>query len=276
MRRLLALAALLLVLSPGSSRAGIFDPKGKPIDDFLIELEGRYWFGKLSGEISADTEDIDGTGIDFSDELDIETPVKPMIELAARLRLKAFIIRGSYFQSGFAEKTRLERTVTFEGLTFSVGTEVKSRATVHFGGLDAMALLLDTGSASTFGLRVGAGIGGRYLGFKGAISSTATGLSESTKGGGVIPVIAIGASVGLFNIISINVDAAAMKIPGVDYLKVEGTFVDATAAVRVYLHHLVYVTGGYRFLMLKASFHDKEVNLDTKLQGFFVGVGVSF
>ncbi len=276
MRRILACAALVLALTPRASQAGLLDPKGKPIDDFFIEVEGRYWFGKLSGDIEADAGSIDGTGIDLAKDLDIDKPVKPMIEGAARLRLKKILVRGSYFQTGFSEKTRLDETIKFEDLKVTAGREIKARAHFDFIGLDATALLVDSGSAAKFGLRVGAGIGARYLHFKSAITDTATGLSARATGGGIVPVIAVNASLGLFNLLSINVDAAAMKVPKVDYLKFEGTLVDASAEVRVYLHHFVYVHGGYRFLMLKASFHDKDVELSSKLTGLYFGIGVSF
>ncbi|MCE9582630.1 MAG: hypothetical protein K8T20_09075 [Planctomycetes bacterium] len=277
MKRILALPALLLALSAAiPAHAGLLDPKGKSFDDFTIELEGRYWFGALKGDLSADTGDVTGTGIDFPGNLGLNSPSQPMIEGVARLKVSKFMIRASYFQASFSKSTRLDETITFQGVDYTVGTDIKSRATIRVGALDIMALLLDAGHADKIGLRVGIGIGGRYLGFYGSIRETFSGQAESASGTGIIPVISATASLGFLNIFSINLDVAGMKVPKNQYLQVRGTFIDAAAEIRIYLAKFVYVAGGYRFLMLKALYHDGDVELDSRLTGFYVGAGISF
>ena len=59
--------------------------------------------------------------------------------------------------------------------------------------------------------------------------------------------------------------------------KISGLYVDAAVEVRIYLHHLVYVAGGYRFVLFKVTYDkSSNVELDSKLKGFFVGLGISF
>jgi len=255
---------------------GLLDPSDKTIDDYTIELTGRYWFATLSGEIQADTSALSGSKIDFPDELDFEEPADPLIEGVARLRLKKILVRAAYFQVTFDETKRLEKTIRFKDVVFTVGTNVDAQATVRFGGLDACFLLVDEGSSKEIGLEVAIGIGGRYLGLEASIQNALTGVDEDVSKSGIIPVVSAIASVSFLNCFKIEVEAAGMRIGG--FLpKIEGTFIDAAVEARVYLASFIYVAGGYRFILLNAKWDSSaELELEAKLKGFFVGVGLTF
>ncbi|MEK7467525.1 MAG: hypothetical protein AAB074_08950 [Planctomycetota bacterium] len=266
----------LLALASSSFAGGLLDPSDKAIDEFTIDVEGRYWFATLSGEIKADTSIFTGSHIDLVDELDFEEPVDPLIEGVLRARMKKIQIRAAYFQVSWDETTRLEKTIRFKDLVFSASTIVEANATVRFGALDAMFLIVDTGNSKEIGLEIGIGIGGRYLSFEGAIENALTGVDESISRTGIVPVVSVFASVAFLNCFRIDVEASGMKIPGF-FPKIEGTFLDASIEARVYLVSFLYIAGGYRFILLDVEWDaSADVEFETRLQGFFVGAGITF
>ncbi|KAF0243198.1 MAG: hypothetical protein FD180_3533 [Planctomycetota bacterium] len=275
MNRVALLIALAVCVLPCQA-GGLLDPSDKTIDDYTLEVEGRYWFATLSGEIQADTSLLSGSKIDFPDELDFEEPADPLIEGVAYLRLKKIQVRAAYFQVTFDESKRLEKTIRFKDLVFTAGTTVDAQATVRFGALDAGFLIVDAGSSKEIGLEVAIGIGGRYLGLEAAIQNALTGIDEDVSKTGLIPVVSASASVAFLNCFKINVEAAGMHIGGF-FPKIQGTFIDAAIEARVYLASFIYVAGGYRFILLDARWDSSaELKLEAKLQGWFVGVGLTF
>ncbi|MEK7468991.1 MAG: hypothetical protein AAB074_16580 [Planctomycetota bacterium] len=272
------LAVLLLLGSSISSctAGGLLDLDGKAIDDFVIDVEGRYWFGTLSGDLSVDSENADGTTADFHGDLNLDQPEQPLIEGVARLRLWRVQVRGSWFQAHFEDVRRVESSITFLGFTFVTGRDVEAEATIRVGALDANFLIIDAGSADKVGFELGAGVGGRFLGFEGSLRDRGTGREESVDERAGIPVVSACASLGFLNVFRIDAEVAGMYLPA-SYPRLHGKFIDASIEARVYLHHFVYLAGGYRIVLLKGRYDsDEDVDLEARLQGFFAGIGVSF
>jgi hypothetical protein len=269
------LFALFVLCSPAFA-GGLLDQNDKAIDDFTLDLEGRYWFAQLSGEVKADTSSRKGTHIDFPDELGIEKPAGPLFEFLGRARLKKIQFRAAYFQAKFEETKRLEKTIRFKDLTFNVNTKVDAEAKFRFAAIDAEFLLVDAGSSKEIGFELAIGIGGRYLRFDGRIENDLTGVDEDVSRTGLLPVVSAFASVSFLNCFRIDAEASAMHIGGF-FPKISGTFIDASIEARVYLISFVYIAGGYRFIMAEAKWDSSaKLELETRLQGFYVGVGVCF
>lgn len=276
MRFAIPFALLVLSLLPAPAAAGLLDPKGPPIDEYTIDLQGRYWFGQISGEVDADTRSIPGTDVDFEDNLGFERPTDPLIEGVLHAKLWKVLIRAAYTQVRFEEDVRLEESIRYKGLTFTVGDDIEAEALIRFAGLDVNALLVDVGNAQTIGLEVGVGIGLRYLSFYGSIEESLGGLRASTSRHGVFPVVSACATVSFLNIFQIGIEAGGMKVPSF-FWRIEGTFLDAAVEARAYLFKYVYVCGGYRYILLKSEWDfGADIEIAGRLQGFYVGVGVSF
>lgn len=266
----------LLVLACPAFAGGLLDQNDTVIDEFTIDLEGRYWLATLSGDVKADTKSITGSHIDFEDELDFERTSDPLIEGVLRARMKKIQVRAAYFQAKYSESERLEETIRFKDVTFTVGTTVDAEALLRFGALDLEFLLIDVGSSKEIGLEIAIGIGGRYLGFEGSIENERTGVDESISRTGILPVISAFASVSFLNCFRIDLEAAGMHVGGF-FPKIQGTFLDASLEARVYLITFVYIHGGYRFIMADAKWDSSaEISLQARLQGFYFGIGVCF
>jgi hypothetical protein len=267
--------AFLALACPAA--AGMFDPDGKAIDDFVIELEGRWWLAELRGEIEADSDFVGGTSIDLPDQLDIERASDGFLEGAAMLRLRRLQIRGAYFEGGFEEGTRLEETIVFDGTTFTLGTEIETELDFRVASLDFHVLLVDAGDAKELGFELGVGVGARYLAFDAHIEEEFSGLNEDEDGDGFLPVVSLYASLGFANIFRVEAHAGGVVVPH-SFPRVGGAFIDGSLAARVYFHHAVYGTLGYRIVHFDAEydFGSVEAELDLTLSGFFAGVGVSF
>jgi hypothetical protein len=272
---LAVLFALACSVTPCAA-GGLLDLDGKSIDDFVIDVEGRYWFGRLSGDLSVDENNVNGTTADFHGDLNLDQPAQPLLEGVARLRLWRLQFRGAYFQARFDDGRHLDSSITFQGFTFATGRDVDAEATVRVGALDANFLIIDAGSAAKVGFELGIGAGGRYLGFEGSIRDRGTGREESVDERAGIPVGSAFASLGFLNVFRIDAEVSGMVLPH-SYPRLHGRFIDASLSARVYLHHFVYLTGGYRFVLLKGRYDsDDDVDVDARLQGFFAGIGVSF
>ncbi|KAF0244228.1 MAG: hypothetical protein FD180_2738 [Planctomycetota bacterium] len=275
-RTSIAAFCLLATSITPCAAGGLLDLNGKSIDDFIIDVEGRYWFATLSGDLSVDENDVDGTSADFHGDLNFDRPEQPLLEGVARLRLWRVQLRGAYFQAHFEDRRRLESSITFLGFTFTTGRDVDAEATVRVGALDANFLIIDEGSADKIGFELGAGVGGRYLGFEGSLRDRETGQEESVDERAGIPVVSAYASLGFLNVFRIDAEVAGMYLPS-SYPRLHGKFIDASIEARIYLHHFVYLAGGYRFVLLKGQYDsDDDVDVDARLQGFFAGIGVSF
>lgn len=269
--------AILAICPAAASAGGLLDLKGKAIDDYTIDLQGRYWFGKLAGDVKTDTKTIDGTSISLPSDLKLDVPARPLIEGVAHLRLSKLLIRAAYFQAAFRENVVLDESLTYLGETFTIGTEVKTAATIHVGALDAEFTLLDQGKAQTFELRVSAGIGGRYLGFRGHIRENISGFAASDTENGIIPVVAANASVVLLNLVSVEAEIAGMALPDTSILRVRGKFLDASLEARLWIFTNAYVAAGYRFCLLRVTYDSIDgVDVNTRLKGLFLGVGIAF
>ena len=100
------------------------EQKGRP----TIEFEGRYWFPELSGSAKAVSADI-GSGVDYKDDLGMGDESVPEGRITWYPGPNSWV-RFSYFQVGYDGENRLERTITFRGQEFAIGTTVQSSADI--------------------------------------------------------------------------------------------------------------------------------------------------
>jgi len=269
-------ALLLLPLLASTASAGIIDGmKGKAIDDYTIQLEGRYWLATLNAEMMADTSFLDGTDIDLDSDLGLDE-TEQLWEVDATLRVKTLLVHLAYTQAVFENDKTLSETISFEGHTFTVSDNVHSSVRLILGGLDLEYLLLDVGSGTSFGFELGVGTGVRYLRFQGRIASEGTGWAEVADRDAWIPVISVYASVAVVNILRVDLQVGGLKLPRIGGFR--GMLIDGSIEAKVFLHHLVYVGIGYRLLYLEADYEKggNSVELNGRVGGFFGAVGVVF
>ena len=265
--------ALVLFVLSSTASAGLIDLKGKPIDEFTFAIEGRLWRSELRGDLRVDDEFIEGTNVDFEEELNLDSedwsPEAMML-----IKAKNILIRGAYVETTFSETDTVDETFRFDGSTFTFSERVDAEVTFRIGGAEIEWLFLNLGSASKVGLEVGAGVGLRYLSVSARIESETTGIRERTRKNAVTPVVSVSASLGIFNVVRVDLNVAGIYF---DYLGIEGLFLDGAIEAKLFVHHAFYVGLGYRYSGLDLEFrHGDNVEFNVNLGGSFIGAGLQF
>ena len=93
-----------------------------------IELEVRYWFPELDGSAKATSGDR-RSGVDFKDALGMGDEGIPEGRITWYPGPNSWL-RLSYFQVGYDGENKLERTITFGGREFTIGTTLQSSADI--------------------------------------------------------------------------------------------------------------------------------------------------
>ncbi|MCE9581463.1 MAG: hypothetical protein K8T20_02995 [Planctomycetes bacterium] len=265
--------ALALCAVPAFA-GGIFDLDGKSIDDYLIKVEGRAWLARLEGSAEVGTEDIDGSKIDWHDDLDLGND-KIAVEGLAQVRFKRLRVEARYFQQEYESSQVVSDSFTYNGTKYNTFDDVDSEVTVRSGGVDAEFMLIDVGEAKKAGFRLGLGVGGRYLYAEGAVKKDPNGPRERVDSDTVIPVARASASFGFLNCISLEADAEAMYIR---YREIRTGFLDATVQAKFYLFQNVAIGAGYRYIGIDLEDRrgDDHFDIEMAVQGFFAEVTIQF
>ncbi len=96
-----------------------------------IEFEARYWWPQLSGSVKAVSNDV-GSGVDFKDDLGMGNEAIPEGRVTWHTGPNSWL-RLSYLQASYDGENTLERTIDFNGRTFTLGTTVESDADLKYG-----------------------------------------------------------------------------------------------------------------------------------------------
>ncbi len=271
---LVRIGLLFVLCAVPASAGGLFDLDGKSIDDYLIRLEGRAWLARLEGSAEVGTEDVDGSTIDWEDDLDLGRD-KIAGEGLLQVRFKRLRFEGRYFQQEYEGSEVISSSFTYNGTTYDTFDDVSSEVTIRSGGIDAEFMIIDVGEAKKAGFRLGLGVGGRYLYAEGAVKRDPNGPRERVDSDTVIPVGRASASFGFLNCFSIEGDVEAMYIR---YREIRTGFLNATLQAKVYIFQNVAIGAGYRYIGIELE--DRRGNdhfdIEMAVHGFFAAVTVQF
>jgi hypothetical protein len=87
-------------------------------------IRGYYWFTDIEGEIRLDDGGTDGTLIDVKDDLGLDDENFPVIE--GYIGMGKHQLSFSYFNLDFDGDNLLDRSITFNGVTFNAGERIRT------------------------------------------------------------------------------------------------------------------------------------------------------
>lgn len=255
---LMGLVMVMVCVFPASAQ-------DKPAENtrVTIEFEARYWFPELSGSAKAVSANI-GSGIDFKDDLGMKDENFPEGRITwypgpnSRLRV-------SYFRVGYDGENRLDRTITFRGREFTVGTTVQSTGDIKDVKLGwAWQFINLAGGKIKLGTLLEASLVWADVSIKGT-----GGLIKAEKSY-TVPLPAIGFSL---NVAPWKWMDGFLDLSGLPLGQYGHTF-NVEGGLKIIPIKNVSVIGGYRYSDLEFESHPDFVKV--RLSGPFVGATLRF
>lgn len=227
-------------------------------------VRATYWFPKLSGTVESTANGVLGTDIDVKNDLGVENKNFPGGE--AFVRIGSWTLRVGYMQVKFSGDKVLNRTINFNGSTFTAGSRVESHLdTKMYDGEIQYDLLRPDVVAVAFNL----GLILKVKGVDGTVDlSNASAGKVSKDFSAPIPMIGAAAGVGVLN----NMVRADARVTGIAYGG--NHFYDGDGYVSVIPFPFLRLQGGYRYMDLKVD--ESEIVAGFKLKGPYAGLQLSF
>jgi hypothetical protein len=256
MSKKILLAMAILIFTPCLA----FAQKGP-----TLELEGRYWIPDLSGKVKA-SETFINTEVDFKRDLGIKDENFPEARLTWYTGPKSKI-RLAYTQAGFDGDENLDRTIEFNGQTYTVGTRVETDVKVRYLRLGWAWQFIDIGEGV---VKLGTLLEGK--GFWGKVSIEAPDLSPSVRESEKfllgLPTLGIALDINPHKMINIFGEASGLTAGSYGYVY------DAEAGVKLIPIRFFSIIVGYRIFDIKAKYHSDYAKL--RFHGPFAGATLRF
>jgi hypothetical protein len=224
-----------------------------------VRVEGRYWFSEIDPEINITEGGLAGTDIDLVDDLGFDDS-ENFWEGRISLGLGKHKIRYGFIPMEWDGEKTLAADINFAGTTYAATTFVTSVLAIDYHRLG-----YEYDFFKVLGNYAGVIVEAKYFDMEAELRSSSTRERESVK----VALPAIGVGFGL------KLPLAGLKgeVTGVGAGTI-GRLVDAEAALTVIPAPFVTLSGGYRFLELKADKDDTEV--DFTLDGPFATLSIGF
>ena len=245
----------------------------------FIQVKGLYWNAVLDGKVKADTALINGTNIDFQDDLHTDrTSEIPALEFRVNL-LGAYKFTGSYWKTSYAGTKTLIKNISYNGKNYALGERVTTDIDISVGSLlyeksfipESVSGAFPTVAQAQFGIRAGL----EYISTKCQILSSTTGVSSDQDAALPIPVLGLFTQIGVFKNL-VNMEAGINGFGGTisDY---SFKFVDAYIELKYQVTPLIPVGVGYKLVNLKIeSDADNEFFTNLTLDGAYIFASISF
>jgi hypothetical protein len=230
-----------------------------------LEFEGRYWMPDLKGKVKA-TEAYIGTDTDFKRDLGIKDENFPEARLTWYTGPKSKI-RLAYTQADFEGDENLNRTIEFNGQTYTVGTRVKTDVKVRYLRLGWAWQFIDIGKGV---VKLGTLLEGK--GFWGKVSLEAPDLSPSIKESEKylfgLPTLGIALDINPHKMVNVFGEASGLTAGSYGYIY------DAEAGIKLIPVKFLSIIVGYRIFEIKAKDNPDYAKL--RLHGPFAGATLRF
>lgn len=253
MTKIKCLTAFLCALSVGALNAA--DP--------WIEFEGRHWDADFESDIKVVRNNI-GQEVDLSKDLNVDDDKveEGILTLHTGERSK---IRFSYFDIDLDGSQAVTKTLSFQGINYTVGTTVNSSMEISYGRFDWLYYFGD--SKAKF--RMGTIVGLKYLHLDIALEvPAATNLNQDEDATGGLPVLGFVTELRPVKNLVVYTDVNGLTDDD------KARFLEAEAGVKYTLFDNVIVSGGYRLIDLKVE--DDPDYFELELEGVFLGAGIQF
>ena len=228
-----------------------------------VGLRGYYWFPDLSAKIQTFTPSVTGTEFNAKDDLGIKDENFPAGEAFVRFGRVHF--RATYTPVSYDGDKTLTRSIVFDGQTYAVGENVISSLDVKMldGDIQIDLLRPDIVAAS---FNLGLIVKVKYV--DGTAELTSAGVTESRDFKAPIPMVGLGAGVGILK----NVLRAEARATGLAYSGNHAYEGEVFASIVPF--PFFRIQGGYRYIDLKVD--EDDIVAEIKLKGPYVGAQVSF
>lgn len=235
---------------------------GQVGEDYLIELEGRYWRPRLDGTVRI-VEQGGGTDVDLVRDTGLEERKdfgegRLQIKFARRHKLQL-----SYLPLSWDGDRIISRTFQFSGQTFSAGTRVQTNLDLKFfqAGYEYDFL---TGGWGFLGGTLDALLADADV----EIKTPGTPITAAERK--TVPVPLIGLKGRFYPVKWVNLNASISGLPLGGY----GHVLNMEASVGLNPIENLGISGGYRYFKTKLQYDDNR--LDFKLDGPFLGLEIRF
>ena len=256
MFRKILLTLVILIFTPCLA----FAQKGP-----TLELEGRYWIPDLKGKVKA-SETFLNTEVDFKRDVGIKDENFPEARLTWYTGPKSKI-RLAYTQAGFEGDENLNRTIEFDGQTFTVGTRVETDVKVRYLRLGWAWQFIDIGKGA---VKLGTLLEGK--GFWGKVLLKAPDLSIPVRESKTflfgLPTIGVALDINPHKMVNIFAEVSGLTAGRYGY-----TY-DAEAGIKLIPFKFLSIVGGYRIFDVKAKDNSDYAKL--RLHGPFAGATLRF
>jgi len=229
----------------------------------VFEAQGLYWMTDFSGSMQMTEAGLIGTSLDFEDDLGIADEDVTDIRLMWHIT-PAVKIRLAYVQLNYEGNTTLQKTISFSGQTYTIGTAVTSSLDTQYIRLGGYFDLLSFADGM---VRVGGIVDAKVFMIDAAVKAPALTLDESEEVIAGLPTLGGTVSIHLQDIVELFFEASGMGIQ-------DGYLYDCEAGIKIRPYQHVEIVGGYRIFELDVEQDNDSGNL--KIAGPFVGATIRF
>lgn len=246
-------AAMLLAALPATAAPG-----------FEVGARALYWFPDISGTATVNSDGLeDGTEFDVKSDLGVKDESFPAGE--AFFRLGNFTLRGGYMQMSYDGDAIVNKTITFDGITYGGGSRVISSLDMKTADLELQwDILRPDVVAASFNIGLIAKV--KYV--DGKVSLDNTTVREESSFKAPVPMVGVAAGVGILKDM-VRVDA---RVAGIGYSG--NRLIEGDAYLSVIPFPFLRLQGGYKFIQLKVDVD--EVVADLTFKGPYIGLQASF
>jgi hypothetical protein len=236
-----------------------------PLGAFEIGARALYWFPTMKADMKADSDGKAGTTLDLKDNLGVGTESFPTFEAFGGLGKHRISL--AYTPIKYSGSTKLTAPVTFNGQTFTAGTDVNTDLKLRMLDLEYQYKFLDLENIlAGFSLSAIGQI--KYIDGEARMEAPATATAADFKVRAPIPMVGLGAHIGLLA----GLIEARAKVTGVAYSS--NYLYEALADLSLTPFPFLDIHAGYKVIRLKIDRND--VFLDSQFTGPYVGLTVSF
>lgn len=237
---------------------------GQAVAEPVVEFEGRYWVTGLKAHAKVTENALIGTDIDLIDDLGVGNEDFPEARLRWNIGPNS-MLRFAYTQVSYSGDKVVERTIIFNGQTYTVGTRVDSELEVDYFRLDWGWQFLNIGEGT---FKAGTLLGVKAFMLDVSLDAPALGISETEDFMIALPTVG-----GILDINfgeKWNIFAEVSGLPSAGY----GHFFDTEVGIKFIPIKNLTIIAGYRIIDIELEDDDNYGEMDIK--GPFFGVTLRF
>jgi hypothetical protein len=256
---------LCVVVLAGLAVVAAAERRADAYHDSVVHVEPRLWFPSLSAEVQSSTDALAGDVITDSD-LDLDDPISPGGVVTLRAGRHSLRVEG--FGLSTDGNTRIDRTFSFAGRTYTVNSRVESEFEATVAGADYGFDVVHTGP-----LALGLTLGGRLVDAEARLRAPELAFESQSEVRAVVPavgafLVAHPAPVPPFSSLALTLRVSGFTIGD------RGEYLDIEAAAEWLPIPVLALRAGYRFVHGKGEEGDDRGEFD--LAGPYVGLTLAF